>query len=111
RLDKGDGTRQRRRPMKRVIKRTFKVLGLVVVGVLIGGGAWAGYQAHAFNTSMARTYDLPLAQISRSTDPAVLNRGKHLVESIGACANKDCHGADLGGGDPIKLGPLGTMHA
>lgn len=93
----------------RIVKRILKVVVLVVVIALIGGGAWAGYQAHAFNSSMARTYELPLAQIARSTDAAVLERGKHLAESIGGCASKDCHGADLGGGQEIKFGPLGTI--
>jgi mono/diheme cytochrome c family protein len=95
----------------RVIKRILKGLGLVVLVVLVGGGAWAGYQAHAFNASMARAYDVPLPQVARSTEPALLDRGKHIVESIGACASKDCHGSDLGGGAPIKMGPLGTMVA
>jgi len=75
----------------------------------VGGGAWAGYQVHAYNASMGRTYDVPAAAITRSTDPAVLDRGKHIVESIGACSSKDCHGGDFGGGEPIKMGPLGTM--
>ncbi len=95
--------------MKRTIKRILKVLGVIVVVVLLGGGGWAGWQVHAFNASMARVYEVPVAQISRSTDPAVLERGKHLAESIGACASKDCHGGDFGGGDAIKMGPLGTM--
>jgi hypothetical protein len=93
----------------RIVKRILKVVALVGIIVLIGGGAWAGYQAHAFNGSMARIYTLPTGQIARSTDPAVLERGKHIAESIGACASKDCHGADFGGGNPIKMGPLGTM--
>jgi mono/diheme cytochrome c family protein len=58
---------------------------------------------------MDKTYNLPLPAFTRSTDPAVLERGKHLAESIGACASKDCHGGDFGGGEPIKMGPLGTM--
>lgn len=95
--------------MKRTLKRILKVLVVIVVVALLGGGAWAGWQVHAFNASMARTYELPLAQISRSSDPAVLERGKHLAESIGACASKDCHGGDFGGGDRVTMGPLGTM--
>jgi mono/diheme cytochrome c family protein len=90
-------------------KRILKLLGLVIAVVLVGSAAWAGYQVHAFNSSMARTYEVPLPAITRSTDPAVLERGKHIVESIGACASKDCHGSDLGGGAPVKMGPLGTM--
>ena len=95
--------------MKRNIKRFLKVFAGIVVVVLLGGGGWAGWQVHAFNASMGRIYEVPMAQISRSTDPAVLERGKHLAESIGACASKDCHGGDFGGGDAIKMGPLGTM--
>jgi hypothetical protein len=94
----------------KVFKRILKVLAIVVAVALLGGGAFAGYHVHAFNKSMARSYDLPLPQIARSTDPAVLERGKHLAESIGACASKDCHGADFGGGTPIVMGPLGTMY-
>jgi len=97
--------------MKRTIKRILKVVGIVIVVALVGGGAWIGYQVHAYNASMARTYDLPLPTIARSADPAVLERGKHIVESIGACSSKDCHGSDLGGGDAIKMGPLGSMQA
>jgi hypothetical protein len=95
--------------MKRTVKRILKVLAVIVVVALLGGGGWAGWQVRAFNASMARTYEVPVAQISRSSDPAVLERGKHLAESIGACASKDCHGGDFGGGEPIKMGPLGTM--
>jgi hypothetical protein len=92
-----------------MLKRILKIVGLVIVAALLIGGGWAGYQIYAFNKSMARAYDLPLPAIARGTDAAVLERGKHLAESIGACAAKDCHGGDFGGGDPIKMGPLGTM--
>lgn len=95
--------------MKRSIKRILKVLAGIVVVVLLVGGGWAGWQVRAFNASMARTYDVSVAKIARSTDPAVLERGKHLAESIGACASKDCHGGDFGGGEAIKMGPLGSM--
>jgi mono/diheme cytochrome c family protein len=97
--------------MKRTFKRILKVLGIIVVVALLGRGAWAGYQVHAFNSSMARRYELPLGPIARSSDPAVLERGKHIAESIGACSSKDCHGGDFSGGEPIKMGPLGTMQA
>src|SRR5215471_15110433 len=93
----------------KAFKRVLKVRGLVVLVGLLGGAGWVGWEAHAFNTSMARVYDVPLPAIQRSTDPEVLTRGRHLAESIGACASKDCHGADFGGGSPIKFGPLGTI--
>ena len=93
--------------MKRTFKRILKVVGIVVVVALLGGGAWAGYQVHAFNSSMARRYELPLGPIARSSDPAVLERGKHIAESIGACSSKDCHGGDFSGGEPIRWGRSG----
>jgi mono/diheme cytochrome c family protein len=54
-------------------------------------------------------YDVPAPTIVRSSDAAVLARGKHLAESLGGCATADCHGADLAGGKPLKMGPLGTL--
>jgi mono/diheme cytochrome c family protein len=93
----------------KAFKRVLSIMGLVILVGVVGAGGWVGYQAHAFNASMARTYDVPLPVIQRSTDPAVLTRGRHLAESIGACSSKDCHGADFGGGAPIKFGPLGTI--
>ena len=53
--------------MKRTFKRILKVLGIVIVVALLGGGAWAGYQVHAFNSSMGRSYALPLGQIGRAS--------------------------------------------
>jgi mono/diheme cytochrome c family protein len=91
------------------MKRALKLVGLLIVVALVGGAGWAGFQIHAFRSSMARVYEVPLPNVARSTDPAVLERGKHIAESIGACASKDCHGADFGGGAPVKMGPLGTM--
>lgn len=93
----------------KTVKRVLKVLGLVALVAALGGGGWIAYQAHAFNASMAMVYDVPLPAVQRSSEPAVLARGKHLAESIGGCSSKDCHGADFGGGAPIKLGPLGTI--
>jgi mono/diheme cytochrome c family protein len=41
--------------------------------------------------------------------PAVLARGKHLVEAVSKCA--ECHGSDLGGRLFIDAGPLGQVYA
>lgn len=95
--------------MKRVIKRL--VLGIVALVVVAGAalGIYVAVQTSAFDTSMAKVYAVPLPTIARSTDGAVLARGKHLVESLGGCATRDCHGTDLGGGNPLSLGPIGTL--
>jgi mono/diheme cytochrome c family protein len=92
-----------------MVKRIFKWLGAVVALVLVAAGGYVFFQARAYDKSMARVYDVPVPNIVRSTDPAVLARGKHLAESLGGCATADCHGADLSGGKPIVMGPLGTF--
>jgi mono/diheme cytochrome c family protein len=94
-----------------MLKRVLKWIGIVVVVVLVGAGGFAAYNARAYSQSMAKVYDVPLPSITRSTDAAVIARGKHVAESIGACAASDCHGADLAGGKPMVLGPLGTITA
>ena len=92
--------------MKRV-KRILKWAGIVVGVVLVGAAGVVFFQVRAFNTSMAKVYDVALPKMTRSNDPAVLERGKHLAESMGECIL--CHGANLAGGRVEPLGPLGTL--
>jgi mono/diheme cytochrome c family protein len=89
--------------------RIAKRVGIVVLGLAAAGAAWVGCQVARFDASVEKVYDVAPPAITRSADPAVIARGKHLVESVGACASSHCHGADLAGGDPIVLGPLGTV--
>ena len=93
------------------MKRVLKWVGIVVVVVLVLGAGFAALEVRAFNASMAKVYDVPLPAITRSADPAVLARGKHVAESLAGCSGSDCHGPDLGGGKPIVLGPIGTLTA
>lgn len=79
--------------------------------VVVGGGAFVGFHAHAFSSSLDKVYEVPLPKVERSTDPVVIARGKHIAESIGACANSDCHGNDIGGGKTADIGPLGKFTA
>ena len=59
------------------------VIILALVLMLIGGSR--------FN----RTYDIPVTAVSVPTDPASIERGKHLVEAIALC--QVCHGDNLAG--------------
>src|SRR5580658_2787743 len=95
--------------MRRVLKRLLKALGVVLVLVVGGGGVFAYVQCSRFDASMDKVYDVTVPSLARSTDPAVLARGKHLAESIGACEASPCHGPDLGGGELIVMGPLGSF--
>jgi hypothetical protein len=97
--------------VKRIVKIVLGVLGGIVGVVVIGGGAFVGINVSRYNSSMDKVYEVPVPKVERSTDPAVLARGKHLVESIAGCGMGDCHGADTGGGKSIPVGPLGLFTA
>ncbi len=97
--------------MAGVLKRVAVSLGLVVGVAGVGGGAYVASQTSAFNASMEKVYPVPVPEVKRGTDPAVLARGKHVSESLAACSTRQCHGADLGGGEVIEMGPLGTLTA
>ena len=93
----------------RTLKRVLKVVGLVLVAGLLGLGVFVYVQCSSFDASMNKVYDVPLPGVTRSAVPAVVARGDHLVHSIGGCASALCHGADLGGGKPIEMGPVATL--
>ncbi len=95
--------------MKRWLKTTLKVAGtLLGVGVVAFGG-FVAVEVRAFDASMDRVYDVPVPTVARSTDPAVLARGKHLAESVAPCAASDCHGKDFAGGRLIDMGPVASL--
>jgi hypothetical protein len=91
------------------MKKVLKWLGIVVGVVILIGGIFVATQVMAFNSSVAKVYDVPAPNIARSSDPEVIGRGKHLAESIAGCALSDCHGNDLSGGKLTDIGPVGKM--
>lgn len=98
--------------MKLWFKRAGLGLLALVVLVLTGGGIYAFAKVSAYDQSLEKVYPIPpLDRIVRSTDPAVVARGKHLVASLAGCGLKDCHGPDLGGGRVTDGGPIGSVQA
>jgi hypothetical protein len=93
----------------RIFKRVLKVVGLVllVCGTILG--VFVYVECSRFDASMDAVYDVPLPNVTRSTDAAVVARGEHLVHSIAGCAADLCHGGDLGGGKPLVMGPVATL--
>ena len=91
------------------VKRVVKWLGILIVVLLLAAGAFVGFQTMAYGRSMAKVYDIPMPAIARTSDPAVIARGKHLSESVAACATRDCHGNDFAGGKTIDIGPIGAL--
>jgi cytochrome c5 len=93
--------------LKKVLIAVGALLALVVVAV----ASYAGVQISRFDASMDKVYDVPVPQVVRSTDEAVIARGKHLVGAVGACTSRLCHGADLGGGPTTEMGPVMSFAA
>jgi hypothetical protein len=92
-----------------LFKKIALGVGAAVLLLVAGGGVFVYAKASEFDASMSHVYDVPVPAITRSTDPAVLERGKHLSQSVAGCATHSCHGTDLGGGKPINMGPVGVL--
>jgi hypothetical protein len=94
-----------------LVKRILVGIAGVVGAVAVAGGAFVGFQVHAFHASLDKVYDVKIPSVTRSNDPFVLARGKHLAESVAPCVVSGCHGHDLGGGTTTEVGPLGRFTA
>ena len=97
--------------MKRWLKRIGAGLLALVVVLGVVGGIYAHREASAYDASIDKVYDIAPLSLTRSADPAVIARGKHLAFSLMGCSLNDCHGPDLGGGKVTDAGPVGTMVA
>jgi mono/diheme cytochrome c family protein len=95
--------------MNVLLKRVLLGLGIGLAVTVVGVGGYAWAEAREFDESMDRVRDAALPTVNRSTEARVLARGKHIAESLGGCAASACHGADFAGGQPLPLGPLGTI--
>ncbi len=90
-----------RRVLRRVGMSVLALLGLLLIVAV--------YQFVSYGRAAASVYDVEPLQIVATTDPAVLERGRHLAESFGGCLG--CHGPDLGGALVEDMGPIGRMEA
>ncbi len=92
--------------MKLTVKGVLKVAGAVLVLALLGVTTYVMVQVSRFDASIDKVYGVPLPIVALSTDPAVIARGKHVADSLGACTSSKCHGKDLGGGEAFDMGPV-----
>lgn len=90
-----------------MLKRVLFGLGGLALTATVAAGAFVLAKVSAFETSMAKKYEVPLQEVTRSEDPAVIARGKHLAEGLGGCVI--CHGPNLSGGKVEDLGALGKI--
>jgi mono/diheme cytochrome c family protein len=92
-----------------MMKRILRWAGVVLLLVVLAAGGFVFAQVSAFDSSVDTVYDVQVEGIVASNDPAVLERGRHLAESLGGCTS--CHGEDLGGKEGEAMGPIGMLHA
>lgn len=90
-----------------ILKKLFLGLAVIVVVVSLGGGAFALFQASAFDASINKVYDIAPLDVHAVNDPEVIERGKHVMESLAGCG--ECHGKDLGGKPGDEMGPVGKF--
>ena len=89
---------------KKIVIGVLATLGLL----LLGGAGFVFAQTSSFDASMSKVYEVALPDLAAVDDPAVIERGEHLADSLGAC--RDCHGQDLGGQPMEDMGPIGSFH-
>ena len=90
-----------------LLRGAGKAVGVVAGALAMGLGVAFIYVNVRFSARESRKYDVKVHVAAIPSDPAVLERGRHLVETIGNCA--ECHGSDLGGSifmDDPTLGRL-----
>jgi hypothetical protein len=95
--------------MGRRIRIGLLAAAAALVLALVGAGTWVWTQTSAYDASIDRVYDVPVPAITASPDPEVIARGEHLAHAVAACATRDCHGVDLGGGKPIDATPVAVF--
>ena len=57
-------------------QKILKISSLVVGLLLLGGGGFVYSQVSAFDASMAKVYEVPVPNMTHSSDPLVIARGK-----------------------------------
>jgi mono/diheme cytochrome c family protein len=94
---------------EKIVKQVLIGSGVLAALALASIGSFAAIKILAYEKSLEKTYDVPVPTLVVSTTPEVIARGKHVATALAGCANKDCHGADLGGGNTLDLGPIGQF--
>lgn len=89
------------RPLRVVSAILVSVFALVLI-VMVGVFAMSG-------SRLARRHAVEGTTVQVQSTPESLERGRHLVHAILACA--DCHGEDLGGTPFIDAAPMGRIWA
>jgi len=102
-----------------------KIFGIIVLLLVLGGGGLVAYAAASSGERLSFPAD-PFPNVVASTEAAVIERGRYLVEGPAHCSQ--CHSGEanrpidrdrpdlinqlpLAGGLSFEVGPLGTRYA
>ncbi len=77
------------------MKRLLKWLGYIVGGIVAIILICVGVVYAVTSARMSKTYPTQAETITVPTDPAAIERGRHLTIAVGKCT--DCHGDNLAG--------------
>jgi len=77
------------------MKKGARIAIYAVAGIALLGTTAFGTTYGVSGSKLGKRHDLPQIGIAASTDPFVIERGRHLVTAVGNCV--ECHGEDLGG--------------
>lgn len=77
--------------MRKIFKWILWTIGGVIALVVLAVGVVYGWS----EIRMSQTFEVKAEKVTVSSDPATIERGRHLAMTLGKCA--DCHGEDLGG--------------
>lgn len=92
-----------------MMQKILKWVG-IVLGILVGLVVIAAVGVYfASEGTLNRKYNAPQVSVTVPSDPAAIERGRHLVTTIAVCV--DCHGEDLGGGIVVDDPALGRIVA
>ncbi len=89
--------------MRKIFKWVLWTIGGLVGLVVLAVGVLYGWSAIRLN----QTFDVKAEKVPVSSDPAVIERGRHLAMTLGKCG--DCHGDDLSGKMVIDDPAVGTV--
>jgi mono/diheme cytochrome c family protein len=77
--------------MRKVLKIIGSILAVLLGLVIVVAAVVYFVSESKFN----KTYEVPTPALAASTDPAVIERGRHLATTVSVCV--DCHTESLGG--------------
>lgn len=89
--------------MRKLLKiALWTILGLSTLAIALIAGVYT-----ASNIRLRHTYQITPASVALPTDPAALERGRHIAQTRGCI---DCHGTDLGGAKVVDDPALGHLY-